>query len=150
MPNETTSFTELVADEPATMGEKLSDTTAQVKDKVSDLGRTAADKIDENRDAAAGGLERAASVLHEKPESLPGGEKVSSLAHATAKKLSSNADYFQEHDVKRMMTDVETLVKNNPGPSLLAAVSVGFVVPGFHEQFQRTEEKARAIEPPAR
>jgi hypothetical protein len=27
---------------------------------------------------------------------------------------------------------------------------VGEVVPGFHEQFQRTEEKARAIEPPAR
>jgi hypothetical protein len=27
---------------------------------------------------------------------------------------------------------------------------VGEVVPGFHEQFQRTVEKARAIEPPAR
>jgi hypothetical protein len=27
---------------------------------------------------------------------------------------------------------------------------VGEVVPGFHEQFQRTEEKAKAIQPPAR
>ena len=79
-------------------------------------------------DAAAGKLDKAASALHEKAESLPGGEKVSSLAHATAEKLSSTADYVREHDVKRMMADVETLVKNNPGPSLLAAVAVGFLV----------------------
>jgi ElaB/YqjD/DUF883 family membrane-anchored ribosome-binding protein len=128
MPNQTTSFRNAIADEPATMGEKISDTAAQVRDKVSDLGRTAADKIDENRDAAAGGLDKAASALHEKAGSLPGGETVSSLAHATAEKLSSTADYVREHDVKRMMTDVETLVKNNPGPSLLAAVAVGFLV----------------------
>ena len=128
MPNKTTSFRDPAADKAATIGETLSDTAAQVKDKVSDLGRTAADKIDENRDAAAGGLEKAASAVHEKAASLPGGEKVSSLAHATAEKLSSTADYVREHDVKRMMGDVETLVKNNPGPSLLAAVAVGFLV----------------------
>jgi ElaB/YqjD/DUF883 family membrane-anchored ribosome-binding protein len=128
MPNQTTSFRNPIGDEPATIGEKLSDTAAQVKNKVSDLGRTAADKIDENRDAAAGGLDKVASALHEKAESLRGGEKVSSLAHATAEKLSSTADYVREHDVKRMMGDVETLVKNNPGPSLLAAVAVRFLV----------------------
>ena len=128
MQNKTTPFRDPVANEPSTMGEKLSDTAAQVKDKVSDLGRTAADKIDENRDAAAGGLDKAASALHEKAERLPGGEKVASLAHATADKLSSTADYVREHDVNRMMADVETLVKNNPGPSLLAAAVIGFLV----------------------
>ena len=127
MPNKATSFGASVADEPS-LGEKLSDTATQVKDKVSDLGRTAADKIDENRDAAAGGLNKAAAALHEKAESLPGGEKVTSLAHATAEKLSSTADYVREHDVNRMMADVETLVKNNPGPSLLAAAVIGFLV----------------------
>ena len=78
--------------------------------------------------AAAGGLEQAASALHDKAESLPGGEKVTGLAHATADKLSSTADYVREHDVNRMMADVETLVKNNPGPSLLAAAAIGFLV----------------------
>ena len=128
MPNKAMSFKDPVQDDSSTLGEKISDTATQVKDKVSDLGHTAADKIDENRDAAAGGLEKAASALHEKAASLPGGEKVSSLAHATAEKLSSTADYVRGHDVKRMMGDVETLVKNNPGPSLLAAVAVGFLV----------------------
>ena len=128
MPNKATSFKGPVEDDSSALGEKLSDTATQVKDKVSDLGRTAADKIDENRDAAAGGLDKAAATLHEKAESLPGGEKVASLAHATAEKLSSTADYVREHDVNRMMADVETLVKNNPGPSLLAAAVIGFLV----------------------
>jgi hypothetical protein len=70
------------------MGEKLSDTAAQVKE-VSDFGRTAADKIDENRDAAAGGLDKAASALHEKAESYPAAKRLNGLAHATAEKLNS-------------------------------------------------------------
>jgi len=127
MSNQSTSFSNPLADEPSTVGEKLSDTAAQVKDKVSDLGRTAVNTIDENRDAAASGLEKAASALHEKAESLPGGEKVSSLAHDAAEKLNSTAGYVREHNVNRMMADVETLVKNNPGPSILAAVVIGFL-----------------------
>jgi ElaB/YqjD/DUF883 family membrane-anchored ribosome-binding protein len=128
MQNKSTSLKEPFADEPSTLSEKISDTATQVKDKVSDLGRTAADKIDENRDATAGGLDKAAAALHETAEGLPGGEKVTSLAHATAEKLSSTADYVREHDVNRMMADVETLVKNNPGRSLLAAAVIGFLV----------------------
>ena len=126
--SKTTSFGDSAADKPGTAGEILSESAAQVKDKVSDLGRTAANRIDENRDAAASGLDKAASTLHENAESLPGGEKVSSLAHAAAEKLSSTAGYVREHDVNRMMADVETLVKNNPGPSLLAAAAIGFLV----------------------
>jgi ElaB/YqjD/DUF883 family membrane-anchored ribosome-binding protein len=127
MPNKPGTFSDHVVDEGSTVGEKLSETAAQVKDKVSDLGRSAANKIDENREAAAGGLKKAASALHENAESLPGGEKVSGLAHAAADKLSSTADYVREHDVSRMMADVERLVKNNPGPSLLAAAVIGFL-----------------------
>jgi ElaB/YqjD/DUF883 family membrane-anchored ribosome-binding protein len=128
MPNDATTFSGHVGGEPSTLGEKLSDTAGQVKDKISDLGRATADKIDENRDAAASGLQHAASALHEQAESLPGGEKVSSLAHATAETLSTTADYVRDHDVNRMMADVETLVKNNPGRSLLAAGVIGFLV----------------------
>ena len=127
MPNKPTSFEATVADEP-NLGEKISDTATQVKDKVSDLGCMAADKIDENRDTSAGGLYKAASALHDKADSLPGGEKVSGLAHATADKLSSTGDYVRDHDVNRMIADVETLVKNNPGRSLLAAAAIGFLV----------------------
>ena len=53
---------------------------------------------------------------------------MTSIAHATAEKISSTADYVREHDVKQMIGDVETLVKNNPGPSLLIAAVFGFLV----------------------
>src|SRR5947207_306262 len=109
-------------------GEKLADTAGQVKSKISELGRTAADKIDENREAVAGGFEKTASRLHEKAGSLPGGEKVNDLAHAAAEKLKCTAGYVRGHNVKNMMADVETLVKNNPGPSLLGAAIIGFLV----------------------
>jgi ElaB/YqjD/DUF883 family membrane-anchored ribosome-binding protein len=134
MTNKSTTFPERSiypersSDGPSSLGDKISDTATQVKQKASDLGQMAADKIDNNRDAAATGLDKAASTLHDKAESLPGGEKVTSLAHATADKLSTTADYVRTHDVNRMMGDVETLVKNNPGPALLVAAAVGFLV----------------------
>jgi ElaB/YqjD/DUF883 family membrane-anchored ribosome-binding protein len=128
MPNEATTYMDPSANPGSTVGEKLSNTASQVKDKVSEMGHAAKDKIDENRGAAASGLDKAASTLHEKADSIPGGEKVSQFAHATADKLTSTADYVRQHDVNRMMADVETLVKNNPGPSILAAAVIGFLV----------------------
>jgi ElaB/YqjD/DUF883 family membrane-anchored ribosome-binding protein len=116
------SFADPIADQGSTLREKLSDTATQVKEKVTDFGRSTANKIDENRDAAAGGLEKAASAIHEK------GDRVSSLAHNAADTLNNTAGYVREHDVNRMMKDVETLVRNNPGPSLLVAGAIGFLV----------------------
>ncbi len=130
MPVNATSYNEPFDEEQrnSSVSDKVSETASQVKSKVSDMGRTAADKIDENRAGAASGLDRAASTLHEKADNLPGGEKVTSIAHAAADKLNTAADYVREHDVKRMMGDVEAVVKNNPGPSLLVAALFGFLV----------------------
>lgn len=108
--------------------DKVSDTVSEVKENVAGMGRTAAQKIDENRDAAASGLEKAASAIEDKAGALPGGEKVNDLANVTADKLRSTADYVRQNNWNAMMADVQEVVKNNPGPSLLAAVAVGFLV----------------------
>jgi ElaB/YqjD/DUF883 family membrane-anchored ribosome-binding protein len=92
------------------------------------MGRAAAEKIDENRSAAAGGLDSAASALHQKADKLPGGESVKGAAHTAADALSSTADYVRENDLKSMLADVQKLVKNNPGPALLTAAVLGFLV----------------------
>jgi ElaB/YqjD/DUF883 family membrane-anchored ribosome-binding protein len=128
MTNRPASFRDSLANEASMVGEKLSDTAADVKDTVANLGRVATRTIDENRGAAASGLERAASAMHHQADSLPGGEEVSGLGHAAADKLSSTADYVRKHKVDRMVADVGTLIKNNPGRSLLAAAVVGFLV----------------------
>jgi ElaB/YqjD/DUF883 family membrane-anchored ribosome-binding protein len=101
---------------------RASDVASNLKDKVSDLGRTAVDKIDQSRRSAADGLESAANAMHDKADN------VSNLAHSTAHRMSSTAGYVRDHDVKSMMGDLGHLVRNNPGPALLSAAVVGFLV----------------------
>jgi ElaB/YqjD/DUF883 family membrane-anchored ribosome-binding protein len=128
MDSNTDSFGGRVASKAAATGDALSERAAEAKSKLSDFARTTAGAVDENRSAAADGLDTAASTLRARAGVLPGGERVSGMAHAAADRLSTTANYVREHDVNRMMTDVEGLVTRNPGPSLLVAAAFGFLV----------------------
>jgi hypothetical protein len=66
--------------------------------------------------------------MHSAADHLPGGEAVSGYAHAAADTLSSTADYVRTADMTRLRSDMEGMVKNHPGPTLLAAAFVGFLV----------------------
>jgi hypothetical protein len=98
------------------------------KGKAAEMGQKVADTIDQNRGAAASGMESAASALREKADTLPGGEKVANAAHATANAVGVAADYVRDNDLQTMMADVQQLVKNNPGPALLTAAALGFLI----------------------
>jgi hypothetical protein len=115
-------------DPTSAVGDQISRSASQVKTKAAELGRMATSNIDENRGAAASGLENLATKLHGSAGSLPGGEKVASAAHSAASSLSSTADYIRDHDLGSMAEDVQRIVKNNPGPALLVAAFLGFVV----------------------
>ena len=65
MTNEKTPLTDTTATKISTMGAKVSDATANVKEKATDLGRTATHTLDDNRAAAASGLDKAASALRD-------------------------------------------------------------------------------------
>lgn len=108
--------------------DRVSDTFAQTRNKVAEFGSTAADKIDQTMSSAASGLESAATAVHQRADYLPGGPKVASAAHSAAEKMSATAGFVREHDVSTILADVEGLVKKNPGPSLLFAAAVGFLV----------------------
>ena len=98
------------------------------KTGASGMGTAAAEKLAETRSAAAGGLDSAASALHQNADRLPGGDSVKGAAHTAADALSSTADYVRENDLKGMLADVHKIVKNNPGPALLTAAVLGFLV----------------------
>jgi ElaB/YqjD/DUF883 family membrane-anchored ribosome-binding protein len=108
--------------------QKLAEGAAQFKDKAAQVGRSAANQIDSSRGTAAGSIASAATSLHDHADDLPGGERVASLAHSAADKLTSTADYIRGHDMDAMIEDIKTLVKNNPGPALLGAAAIGFLV----------------------
>jgi|SRR5579872_3021890 len=119
--NETTQF----GDEARNAKESLSDAAKTVKDKTQEFGRDAINKIEENRVSAAGALHNAASTMHQQADKLPNGPD---LAHSAADRVEAVASYLQGHDTRQMMADVETVVRRNPGPSLLAAGVLGFLV----------------------
>jgi len=122
------SFGESFGDKSAGMADELSNRASEAKSKVSDLARSTADAIDDGRSRAADSLDSAAETLKDKARNLPGGEKVSEFAHATADRIGKAADYVRNKDVRHMMSDVETIVANNPGPSLLIAAAFGFLI----------------------
>ena len=123
--NEATQLGDEAADMARNAKESLSDAAKTVKDKTQEFGRDAMNKIEENRVSAAGALHSAASTMHQKADKLPNGPD---LAHSAADRVEAVASYLQGHDTKQMMADVETVVRRNPGPSLLVAGALGFLI----------------------
>jgi ElaB/YqjD/DUF883 family membrane-anchored ribosome-binding protein len=128
MPFETSRETAPLRDATSQMGDKLGDAASTARNTVSNLGRSAVEAADNNREAAARGLQTAAATIRERADSLPGGQKVADFANGAADRLSSTADYVRHHDVRGMVDDLERLVKNNPAPCLVAAAAIGFVI----------------------
>jgi hypothetical protein len=102
--------------------DQVTDAAFQMKDQVNDLSRSATEKIEATRVAAAGGLDSTASALHNS------GEKVADLAHEAADKLHSGAKYLRKNDVPGILSDLQGIVRKNPGISLLVAGFMGFAV----------------------
>ena len=93
-----------------------------LKSKVQDVGARAAQRADQARVGAAAGLESVASTLHEKSES------VASAGHNAANAVAYGAEYLRDNDVETMMSDLMQVIRRNPGPSLLGAAALGFIL----------------------
>ena len=128
MPNKTTQGSHSDAADRQTATRDMTPGARSVATSMTDAARDAAATIDESRSTAADGLDAAASALHDRAAELPGGETVRNVARATADRLGSSAEYVRTHDAKRMMADVESFVKNNPGPALAVAAAFGFLL----------------------
>ena len=128
MPNKSTSSGNQMADTVETFGQNLADRARQATESMSDAARSAADQLGAGRMTTADGLDDAASAVRDKADDLPGGEQVRNFARGAADRLHTTADYVRTHDFNRMMAEVETVVKNNPGVALLGAAAFGFLV----------------------
>jgi hypothetical protein len=122
--NAGTTFGEL-QDTTTEVKNKFAETANKAKEKVGEVGRNVQEKFDETRVPAADKLQTAASALHERADSLPGGETVTGLAHSAADKMQQTAEYVRSHNAENMMADVEVFVRTDlsgatelPGPPL--------------------------------
>ncbi len=128
MPNNNPPFGRTVTDDTETLGRSVAERARQATESMTDVVKDAARRIDDRRSTAADGLDSAAATIHGRAGDLPGGARVQELAHAAADRLTTGADYVRSHDAQRMMSDVETMVKNNPGPALVFAAAFGFIL----------------------
>lgn len=119
---------ETVRDRVEDLKEKVTEAAAVAKEKLSDLGRQTARQIDASREPTADALENAASTLQAQAGKLPGSPTLRSAARSTAHGLESTAGYLRQHDLTAMGTDIQYLVRRNPGASLLVAVGIGFLI----------------------
>jgi len=93
-----------------------------LRSKAQDVGARAAQRADQARVGAAAGLETVASTLHDK------GERVASAAHSAADAVSYGAEYLRDNDVQTMLNDLMEVIRRNPGPSLIGAAALGFLL----------------------
>jgi ElaB/YqjD/DUF883 family membrane-anchored ribosome-binding protein len=108
--------------EPSGLSEGTSGVAAEAKSAAADLGRQASRKMDQVRATAAGSLDTAAGAVH------TGGDRLAGAAHSAGDALTSGAQYLREHDARDMIDDLMQVVRNNPGPALLGAVALGFLL----------------------
>jgi len=108
--------------------EKVSDMTSKVKDKAGQMAGTVSEKLGQQRENAAETLDRAASTIHDKADSVPGGPRVTNLTHSIAGGMESTASYLRDHDFDDMGKDVINICRRYPAQSLVAALAVGFLL----------------------
>jgi ElaB/YqjD/DUF883 family membrane-anchored ribosome-binding protein len=106
--------------------DRVNDVVNQAKDSAKEIGRTAAAKIDEGRIATADTLQSTASSLRGGAQNS--GEAITNIGHKTASGLESAASYLRGHDFKSMVSDLEDVARRNPGPSLMVAAALGFLL----------------------
>jgi ElaB/YqjD/DUF883 family membrane-anchored ribosome-binding protein len=120
------NVTDKVSDAASQAKDYVANAAGQAKEKMSEYGRVASEKIDQGRMSTASGLESAASSMRTAAQSS--GQAISEFGNTAAERLQSTAMYVREHSVGQMFGDVEEVVRRNPGPSLIAAAAVGFLL----------------------
>ena len=105
----------------------VADAAGRAQEQAKRYGQRAMDAVESGRESAASTLDNAASNIRAKADSLPGGPDVSRFARRAADRIGGAAQYLRDHEVKDVMSGVETFVKDHPAQALLGAAVVGFL-----------------------
>ena len=97
-------------------------TMGTLKAKAQEVGARATQRADQARVGAAAGLDSEASSLHQQ------GDRVAGAAHSAADAMSYGAEYLRDNDVQTMLSDLMEVIRRNPGPSLIGAAALGFML----------------------
>jgi hypothetical protein len=86
------------------------------------------DAMETSRERIAEGLRASADAVCNAATSLPLSEKMGRFLGKTAGRLNRSAAYVGEHNTGEMLEDARSVVRRNPGPSLLVAAAIGAAI----------------------
>jgi len=89
---------------------------------AAQLRRRAGRRASQMRAAAARRMDSAASVMHERTD------RAAEAVHRAADSLSKGADYVRANEMRQIAGDAMSVIRNNPVPALIGAVTLGFVL----------------------
>src|SRR5262249_32164744 len=115
-------------DNTENLKDRVEDITSRAKGKAGQWTNTASDTLGQQRENAAAGLERAASTVHEKASSMPGGPRAVNAAHRGADGMQTTADYLRQHNFADMRDDLIKVCRRYPAQALLSAAAIGFLL----------------------
>ena len=127
-PERLTNSGERLANNAEKLKETLEDVASKAKVKAEQWTESASKTADRQRENVSSGLETAASTLHEKATSIPGGPRATSAVHRFADGMETTASYLRGHDFADMGDDLISVCKRHPVQALLSAVAFGFVL----------------------
>jgi hypothetical protein len=107
--------------------ERVADISSRVRGRAGHAVETLSEKFGHERQRAAINLDKAASSLHDRAGSIPGGPKVVNLTHRVATGMESAATYLRDHDFDQMGADGLNFARRYPAQTLLGALFVGFL-----------------------
>lgn len=84
---------------------------------ASEARRTASSTADEMSDVASRAADKASDLA----------SRATAVGEQAVNKLSSAADYFREHEMKEVVSDLQSYVKTHPTQALLGAAALGFI-----------------------
>jgi ElaB/YqjD/DUF883 family membrane-anchored ribosome-binding protein len=115
-------------DDTEKIRDNVEDITSRAQDRSKQWTKTASETLGQQRENAAAGLERAASTVHEKAASIPGGPRAEKAAHRFAEGMEATAAYLHEHDFADMRDDLINVCRRHPAQALISAAALGFLL----------------------
>jgi len=97
----------------------VADAADQARQKAEEFSRGAKERMEQSRSSAADAMDSTAERVRQSSYSA---------ASNVAGGLHSAADYVRHNSFGNMFSDLGTVIRKNPAPSLIAAVALGFLL----------------------
>jgi len=118
---------------------------AQGEEAVSDVKETAKQEIDKRSDQVADGLDAVVRAMRAAADELEGDgqDRLAQYTRRAAGQVHRVTDYLHAEDTPAMLTDLETMARDNPGTFLGTSFAAGLAMGRFLHASKPEQERGQ-------